>query len=626
MLPQEKSGIIAGRSISSVKFAMSETKIQSNSLVLYKIRPALVASVADKIEIVFEGGNSKRVREKDISLLHPGPAHDFNFLDQPTADVQEAWELLEGEQASLAEVAEIVFGDYTPATAWSTWGLLADGLYFEGSIKVMRGRKAEAVKLELEARAAKQAEQREWDEFLQRLRSGGLEEQDRQRLAEVERLATGQVDHSKILSSLEVAETPASAHQFLVRCGYWHVRYNPWPRRQGVNLSTPDLPVPGLPREERLDLTHLEAFAIDDEGSNDPDDAISFDGDRLWVHVADVAALVRPDSHLDLAARERGANLYLPEAITGMLPDAATDMLGLGLQEESPAMSFGFRLNEGRVTDIEIAPSRVRVTRSSYAEVEHRLDEELFSRIYGITSDYRAARLARDAAQIDLPEVSVRLYEEDIRIRPLPNLRSRQMVTDSMLMAGEAAARFAQEQQISIPYAVQPVPQEIRKPATMSEAYAYRRLFKPSNAALAPDRHFGLGLDIYTRATSPLRRYLDLVTHQQIRAFVRGQQPLSRDEIALRIGASSAVTGTIRRSERLSNLHWKLVYLQQHPSWRGEAVIVALEERKAVLIVPELALETRIRLKDNMELDQRLMLALREVDLPTQTVYFQVVD
>ena len=62
----------------------------------------------------------------------------------------------------------------------------------------------------------------------------------------------------------------------------------------------------------RQDLTAVEAFAIDDAGIADPDDAISVtqgEGGELnvWVHIADVGAVVMPGSVLDEAARRRGA-------------------------------------------------------------------------------------------------------------------------------------------------------------------------------------------------------------------------------------------------------------------------------------------------------------------------------
>ena len=603
---------------------MTEARIKAGSLVLYKIRPALVESAADKIEIRFEDGKSKRVRDKDIHLLHPGPVKNLGALDVDEGNVEEAWELLQGEQASLAEVAELVYGEYTPATAWNTWGLLQDGLYFEGSVRKLRARKAEDVEKERAQRVRKVAEKQQWSEFLQRVQQGQLEEQDYSRLGEVERVALGKTAKSRVLGALNIAETPESAHGFLLRCGYWPERFNPWPLRQGAAIDSPDLAVPALADEQRRDLTHLQSWAIDDEGNTDPDDAISLEDDRIWVHVADVAALVRPDSHLDLIARARSANLYLPEKMVQMLPPEVTDQLGLGLSEESVALSFGFRLNAAaEVTDIEVTPSRVRVTRISYDQAEQRLQDAGFQALHAMTRMYRAARMARNAARIDLPEVSVRVVDDKVAIKPLPRLESRQMVTDAMLMAGEAAARFAQQNEIVIPYAIQSEPSEIRQPQSMSESYAYRRLFKPSNAALSPGRHFGLGLDYYARATSPLRRYVDLVVHQQLRAFAVGSTPRGREEVGESVAQSSAVSGVIRRSERLSNLHWKLIYLKEHGDWEGEAVIMALEERKAVVMIPELALETRIRRSADMQLDQEVRLQAQEVDVPTQSVYFR---
>lgn len=603
---------------------MPDSAIRPGCLVLYKVRPAVVTAVGDKIEIALEGGKSKRVRDKDVTLLHPGPVPGLTGLEAPAADPTEAWELLAGESTSLPELAELVFGSYTPATAWGTWELVADGLYFDGSPERIVGRDAAEVAAARAEREAKAAAARDWERFLAHVGAAELDAEDRKRLAEVERVALGQAAASRILVHFGVQEQPAHAHRFLVKCGYWPDEHNPHPQRVGVTLDTPALPVPAVSDEPRRDLTHLAAYAIDDVGNQDPDDAISIDGDRLWVHVADVAALVPPDSELDLAARARGANLYLPEGIVGMLPEAVTTQLGLGLAAESPALSFGFRLDGEGVTDIEVVPSRVRVTRTTYDAVERQLHEAPFAAIRAVTEAYRAQRLARGAAELDLPEVSIRIVDGEIVVRPLGRLASRQMVTDAMLMAGEAAARLAQAEGLAIPYAIQAPPEELRQPQRLSEMYAYRRLFKPSQASSVPDNHFGLGLTQYSRATSPLRRYLDLVTHQQLRALVGGSAPLDPAAVAERIGAAEAVSGLVRRAERLSNQHWRLAWLARRPDWRGEARVVALEERKAVVIVPELALETRVRLQDGMELDQTVRLAARGVDLADQSAVFSV--
>lgn len=603
---------------------MSPVSLRPGSLVLYKIHPAIVSSVADKIEIQLAGGKSKRVRDKDVTLLHPGPLSSLGALDAGKGAIDEAWELLEGEEVGLADLAEFLYGEYSPAAAWGAWQALQDGLYFDGPPGRIRRRSAEAVSAEREAREGKARAEREWAEFLERVDAARLEGEDRKRIAEVERVALGSSEHSRILASFGLPETPESAHRFLIRCGYWDAHQNPWPARAGARLELPEIGVPELSEEPRRDLTHLASWAIDDAGNQDPDDAISIDGDRLWVHVADVAALVRAGGHMDLAARERGANLYLPERIHTMLPAPVTHRLGLGLAEQSPALSFGFGFDGDAVVDIEVVPSWVRVSRASYEEVDARMQTSPFLEIARLTDAYRRRRLARGAARIDLPEVSVRVVDGEVVIRPLPKLASRDMVTDAMLMAGEAAARFAQANGIAIPYAMQPAPDEIRQPQGIAEMYAYRRLFKPSRASLEPAAHFGLGLDVYARATSPLRRYADLLVHQQLRAFVLDKPTLSADQVLERSALLDAASATIRRAERLSNLHWKLVHLNRNPGWQGEGVVVALEERKTVLIVPELALDTRIRVSPEHSAGQPIRLGLREVDVPGQSVYFRV--
>ena len=133
-----------------------------------------------------------------------------------------------------------------------------------------------------------------------------------------------------------------------------------------------------------------------------------------------------------------------------------------------------------------------------------------------------------------------------------------------------------------------------------------------------------MGLPFYTRATSPLRRYSDLLVHQQIRAWLTGQTPLTAEQVTARTGESETAAGLVRRAERLSNLHWKLVFLRDHPDWTGEAIIVGKEERKGVALIPALALETRLRLREEPDLNQALTVAVREVDIPDQAVSFRV--
>ena len=607
---------------------MQEYTPLQGSLVLYKSRPAVITAVSDKIEIEIEGGKSKRVRAKDIAVLHPGPLLDLSLLTQPVGDVTEAWELVSGGSSNLGELAELIFAAFTPSTAWATWQLVAEGLYFEGTPDQIIARDAEQVEAEIARRQAKAAEREAWQGFLDRLAAKQLIAEDRVRLQEVERLALGQSDRSRIMEALGRQENAENAHRMLLSLGYWQQEFNPYPRRLALPTENPDIALAELPSEQRRDLTGMPAFAIDDKESKDPDDAISLDGQRIWVHVADVAALVTPDSALDLEARSRGANLYLPDVTIHMLPPALTQSLGLGLQARSPALSFGFHVDDrGEVTDFELMPSWVQVTRLSYGAVEEKLDQEPFAGLLRITRSYRQRRVEAGAAALDLPEVSVRVSENgEIHIRPQQRLESREMVTDAMLMAGEAVARYALDQGIPVPFATQPPPENPQQPVDLASMYAYRRQLKPSRSKMQEEPHAGLGLSAYTRATSPLRRYPDLVTHQQLRAHLHGETPRPLSAVSEQIAAAEVVSGSIRRAERLSNLHWKLVYLQRNPKWRGKGVVVETIERRATVIIPELALETKLRLPQEQPLNTELALSLQEIDLADQVARFRVLN
>ena len=577
----------------------------TDSLVLYKVRPARVLSVGEKIEIALEGGQTKRVRAKDVELLHPGPLRSLGELVPVPGETEAAWELLEGGETTLQELAELAFTDFTPVTAWAAWQLVAEGLSFAGTPGAIRARPRAEVERERAQRDAKTAAEHDWQAFLGRMAQASPVPEDAGRLKEVERLALGQSEHSRVLEALGHEQTPVNAHRTLIRVGYWSDRHNAYPARLGVPSADPALPVPELPDEDRLDLTGLPAYAIDDEGNQDPDDALSLDGDCLWVHVADVAALIAVDGEIEREARSRGSNLYLPEGVNNMLPLAVTECLGLGLQPISPALSFALRCDEhGELTGIEVHRTWIRAQRLSYDEADGRLGEAPFAAMVALTERFHARRVGLGSIALDLPEVSVRVVDGRVMIRPLPRLASRALVTEAMLMAGEGAARFCHERGIPISFATQSAPDGGVQPVDLAAMFARRRTFKPTRMLGAPGPHAGLGLPYYTRATSPLRRYSDLLVHQQIRAWLTGQTPLTAEQVTARTAESETAAGLVRRAERLSNLHWKLVFLRDHPDWTGEAIIVGKEERKGVALIPALALETRLRLREEPDLNQ----------------------
>jgi len=617
---------------------MADTHLTENSLVLYKTRPARILRTDEKLALELEDSETIKVRPKDVILLHPGPLRSLAELRPPSGDAQTAWEILAGGTTTLAELAELAFGAFTPAAAWAAWQLVADGLYFHGTPEQISARTVEEVARTQAARAAEAAERLAWEAFISHARAGRIAPVDHRYLRDVEDLALGRSERSRVLGALGREESPENAHATLLEFGYWDETVDPYPTRLGLTMTPPALELPEIWRdpskalwqEPRLDLTYLPAYAIDDAWTDTPDDALSYDPEsgRLWVHVADAAALVRPQSALDLEARARGVSLYLPQAVVPMLPQAATPALGLGLADISPALSFGLDLDaEGQIVAIEIAPTLVHVTRLTYEEADARLKEEPFRSIDQMARAYEVRRRREGAMSIDLPEVSVRVHAGEVVIHPIPPLRSRSVVENAMILAGEAAARYGIERAIPLPFATQDPPDVSPEPlveGSLAAMFAMRRTFKRSQYRSVPAPHSGLGLSAYAQATSPMRRYLDLVVHQQIRAYLAGEPLLTPQDVLERVGAIEAAIPSARQVEQFSNRHWTLVYLRRHPGWTGRGLVVEKRGHNSTVIVPELAWETSLHLPADPPLDTGLTLTLRSVDLPRLDARFKV--
>ena len=610
-----------------------ESTCTAGSLVLYKKKPAKVVKIDAKIHLDLNSySNSAKtvqVRAKDIILLHIGPIQSLDALSSavtPAEDLDEVCEMLE-ETTDIEEFAELAYGEYTPQTAWAVYNLLEDGLYISGTpwdISTVDPETRESILKEREEKAQKQAD---WEAFVNRVKKGTLEPDDHERFFDVENTANGKSAKSRLLKELKIPEDPEHAHALLLKLHIWDEFNDPYPSRMHVSQDIEYPEISSAEEDERIDLTHLAAYAIDDEYSTDPDDAISIDGNRLWVHVADVSSAVNSDSSSDLAARAAGANLYLPTGIRTMLHPSAASFFGLGLQEESPALSFGLMLDEdGNIIDTQVCLSKVRVTRLSYKEAQQQIDQGDLARIAVFAERYRKKRGSSGAIELNIPEVTIRILDRKVSVIPLAAHPSRDLVSNAMIMAGEAAAKFAIKHEIPFPFTVQMPPEgDIAHAVGITEMFKLRKKFKPSALRVSPDVHSGLGVDAYSRVTSPLRRYIDLLAHQQLRAFLKKERLLNTDEVLARASTAFEQEKLMQRIERASNKHWKLVYLLQHPQWQGTGTVYEIRKREIFLFIEELSMEVSLPTAAGIELDQALRIRLDSVNLPFGQANFSVV-
>ncbi len=597
-----------------------------HSLVAYKNRPALVIENTAELLIELEDGRTQKVRSKDVVLIHPGPVLKIANIEQQSGEAESTWELLSQETVTLRELAELAFGSFTPSTAWGAWQLICDNLYFQGTPDCITACSREEVLKKQETRRVRTSQKTAWTGFLTRAANRQVTSEDGRFLAEVEAVAQGEANESRVLRELGRSQNPLSAHSLLLDLGYWNNRFNPYPKRFGIPLSDPVTKLPELPEEDRMDMTHLPAFAIDNAWTTDPDDALSLEGpNRLWVHIADVASLVPPDSPADLEARSRSATLYLPEITVPMLPDEARERLGLGIRGVSPALSFGLNLDsEGGIVGVEIVPSWVRVSRLSYEKAEEMLQEPPFDELLRIAKTNEARRTRNGAVNIELPEVDVSVEDGNVVFRPVRPLKSQMIVREAMLMAGEAAAEYAVREGFPFVFHTQeasPIPE---LPDGLAGMYALRRCMKRGQLKSLPARHAGIGLDAYTQVTSPIRRYQDLIVHQQLRAHISGHSLLTSDEMLQRLGAVEAVSGNMRQVERLSNQHWTMVYLTETPQWRGEGVIVEANGLRSTALIPDIGLETHLHCQRSLPLNARVPVVLESVNITELGAFFRI--
>lgn len=630
--------------------------IKKNSVVLYKNFVAEVLEKdSDKYSIKFcaqpETGSGKKavygeqkVREKDVVLLHEGPCSSLEkilaFNDEKIANqIKEVYELLQSddstanEKISISDIAEYARGNFAADESWAFYRALADGVYFavasdelkNGKIFFLPRTQSEIQEIN-QKKYEKEHETEIRNAFLERVKSKKLNlPDDAKYMGEVEAFALGKTDKSKVMAEIGIQQTTEKAHQLLIDTGIWELTKNPYPTRFGFSFDSAREQLGKMPNEERLVLKET-AYAIDGENSNDPDDAISFDGECLWVHVADPAASVAPDSSIDVAARNRGTTLYIPEGASRMLCENSLEDYALGLKNPSNALSFKIKLDEeSQIIDCEIFKTSVNVKRLTYAHAEEQKNSDELKIFFEIARKNLERRQKNGATTIQMPEVDIFVDKQTkkVVIEPEKKYESNEMVAECMILAGEGAARFAFKNQIPFPFASQEKPDFPENvPQGWAGNFAKIKCMRKRSVGITPAPHAGLGVSFYSQVTSPLRRYGDLIAHQQLRAFLDKKRVLAKDETLERVAAGDAASVAAKKASRLSETHWKLVYLLQNPENLYEGFCIDKRGNDALFLIPQLDLQTTVKNCGEIKLNESRNLKMKKVDIPTQNYDF----
>jgi len=209
----------------------------------------------------------------------------------------------------------------------------------------------------------------------------------------------------------------------------------------------------------------------------------------------------------------------------------------------------------------------------------------------------KARRLAQGGYELKLPEVWVSFdpqgkVQVTLEDQETP---SHQLVAETMVLANWLAATFLVERGVPAIYRAQPEPREpIDRGATKTllELWQDRRRLSRVVMDLKPQPHWGLGLPQYTFATSPIRRYLDLVIHRQILSLLLGTAPFYGAAELEKI--AQIIDPAMRRAGQLKNQrlrYWLLKYLAGRVGQKFEALVVEAQPHRSRLLLPNILLD-----------------------------------
>ncbi|MGC6482413.1 MAG: ribonuclease catalytic domain-containing protein [Synechococcus sp.] len=388
--------------------------------------------------------------------------------------------------------------------------------------------------------------------------------------------------------------------------------------------------------EHRVDLRHLHCVTIDDPETSEIDDALSLERRpnnslRIWIHIADPGRLITAGSTLDNEAAARGSSLYLARGNEPMFPQAlANGPFSLRAGHTNAAWSTWVELtSEGAIDAYGVTRSWVKpLYKLSYDDADELIDlappeDPDLADLNALLQCRKQWRQRNGALVMELPEGRIRCRNDDATLEITEPSPSRLMVAEAMILAGAVNAQYGIDHGLPLPYRSQP-PADLPSPAELHALpegavrfAAIKRCLRRGLMGTQPAAHFSLGLPAYVQATSPIRRYSDLIVQRQIQAHQDGTTTLTEDELQNLLSTVELATREGLGISREDQRYWQQVWFEQHRHKRWQADFLRWlrpQDRLGLIRIDALALDLAAKCPIDSEPGDPLQVVVQMVD------------
>ena len=209
---------------------------------------------------------------------------------------------------------------------------------------------------------------------------------------------------------------------------------------------------------------------------------------------------------------------------------------------------------------------------------------------------------------------------------------ARSIVEELMVIYNNFAGQYCLQNDVPTIYRTQASPGHAM-PSQLPDGplgrYEGAKLLRPAVISTRPGPHFGLALDHYSRATSPIRRYQDLMVQGQILYHMYHQEnKYTSEEIISKANSCAQQSRILSRVENSRNRYWFLKFLDQTLSarshqWTMPAVILETKiDQRATLELTDYPFRIRCSLPATSKSGDEIEVSLKGVDLWNRSAQF----